>query len=104
MTRTNSFRALSLAAVLALGAPFSAFAAPANTGGAAEASEFVAAAVVPVTRGTVNVAENTGNAAQADGNALAVQVPVSQMAAGGAGTRAGNGASAGDEPGFGAQG
>jgi hypothetical protein len=95
MTRSNSFRALTLAAALALGAPLTAYAAPGNTGGAAEASDFVAAAPVAVSHGSVSVAENTGNAAQASGNALSSQVPVSAMAAGGSSdTRVGNGASA----------
>jgi hypothetical protein len=94
MNRINSFRALTLAAMLALGAPVVAFAAPSNTGGAAEASEFRIGQPVAVTHGATNLAENTGNAAQAAGNPLAAQQPVSAMAAGHGDTRVGNGASA----------
>jgi hypothetical protein len=90
MTRTNSFRALTLAAVLALGAPLTAYAAPNSVGNAAAPSESIQS--IQTTRGSVNVAENTGDAAQADGNALAAQLPVSQMAAGSTDTRVGNGA------------
>jgi hypothetical protein len=82
MTRTNSFRALTLATMLALGAPIAAFAAPANTGGAAEASEFQISRSVETTQGSVNVAQNTGNAAQANGNALAIQAPTTQYMVG----------------------
>jgi hypothetical protein len=94
MNRINSFRALTLTAVLALGAPVAAFAAPSNTGGAAEASEFRTAQPVAVTHGAMSLAENTGNAAQAAGNPLAARQPVSAMAAGHDDIRVGNGASA----------
>jgi hypothetical protein len=105
MTRTNSFRALTLAGVLALGAPLTAFAAPANKGGAAQASEFVASAPVAVTHGSVNVAGNTGNAAQASGNALAVQSPTSQYMVGDSAlSNRGNGSVTSHDFGNGAQG
>jgi hypothetical protein len=94
MTRSNSLRALTLSAILALGAPLSAFAAPGNTGGAAEASDFVASAGGAVTQGRVDVAANTGNAAQANGNALAGQAALSQRADSRHDLRTGNSASA----------
>jgi hypothetical protein len=80
MTSTNSFRALTLAAVLALGAPVAAFAAESSVGNSAIPSESIAP--LQTTRGSVNVAENTGNAAQPNGNALASQAPVAQYMAG----------------------
>jgi hypothetical protein len=105
MTRTDSFRALTLAAVLALGAPLTAHAAPANKGGAAQASEFVASAPVAVTRGSVDVAANTGDAAQADGNALASQAPVAQYMVGDSAlANRGNGSVTSHDFGNGAQG
>jgi hypothetical protein len=105
MTSANSFRALTLAAVLALGAPLTAYAAPANKGGAAQASEFVASAPVAVTRGSVNVAENTGNASQASGNALASQAPLAQYMVGDSAlSNRGNGSVTSHDFGNGAQG
>jgi hypothetical protein len=105
MTRISSFRALTLAAVLALGAPLTAYAAPANKGGAAQASEFVASTPVAVTQGSVNVAGNTGNAAQANGNALAVQSPVAQYMVGDSAlSNRGNGSVTSHDFGNGAQG
>ena len=80
MTRTNSFRALTLAAILALGTPLTAFAANTSVGNSAVPSETIQS--MAVTRGSVNVAENTGRAAQANGNPLAAQVPVAQYQAG----------------------
>jgi hypothetical protein len=101
MSSTSSFRALILTATLAMGAPALAFAAPANTGGAAEASDFQVASSIPTTRGSVSVAENTGRGAQATGNALTTETPLSQYQIGdNSADRVGNGASASD--GFGA--
>jgi hypothetical protein len=93
MIRNPAFRALMFSAALAMGAPALALAAPANTGGAAEASGTPFAQPMAVTRGSTAMAANTGNAARPDGDLLSRQ-PVSQMNAANGGTRAGNGASA----------
>ena len=82
MTRSNSIRALTLSAILALGAPLTAFAAPDNTGGAAEASEFQVARPMQTTRGSVLVAEQKGGGSQATGNPLATQVPIARYMVG----------------------
>jgi hypothetical protein len=74
MTRSNSIRALTLSAILALGAPLTAYAAENSVGNSAIPSESIAS--LQTTRGSVNVAENIGNAASANGNALATQAPV----------------------------
>jgi hypothetical protein len=92
MTSTNSFRALTLAAALALSAPVAASAAENSVGNSAVPSESIAP--LQTTRGSVNVAENTGNAVSASGNPLATRQPVSEMAAGNTDIRVGNGASA----------
>jgi hypothetical protein len=103
MTRTNSFRALTLAAVLALGAPLSAFAAESSVGNSAIPSESIAP--LQTTRGSVTVAENTGNAASANGSPLAIQAPVAQYMVGdGALSNRGNGSVTSHDFGNGAQG
>jgi hypothetical protein len=103
MTRTNSFRALTLAAVLALGTPLTAFAANNSVGNSAVPSETIQS--MAVTRGSVNVAENTGRAAQASGNPLASQAPVAQYMVGdSAMANRGNGAVDSTQFGNGAQG
>jgi hypothetical protein len=80
MTRTNSFRALTLATMLALGAPAAAFAADNSVGNSAVPSETIQS--MAVTRGSVNVAENTGNAAHPQGSPLANQAPTAQYMVG----------------------
>jgi hypothetical protein len=105
MPSTSAFRALILSASLAMGAPALAFAAPANTGNAAEASDFQIASSIPTTRGSVPVAGNTGRGAQAAGNAPATETPLSQYQIGdNSADRVGNGASASDSFGASARG
>jgi hypothetical protein len=102
MTRTNSFRALTLAAVLALGAPLSAF-AESSVGNSAVPSESIAP--LQTTRGSVTVAENTGNAASANSSPLAIQAPVAQYMVGDSAlSNRGNGSVTSHDFGNGAQG
>lgn len=109
MTRSNSLRALTLSAILALGAPALALAQPANTGAGSVPSELSLAQPMAVTRGSAivppnGVAENNSDDAQANGNPLAVQVPGTRQTSDNRSMRVGNGASASDGFGIAAQG
>jgi Spy/CpxP family protein refolding chaperone len=71
MNRTNSFRALTLAATLALSASLAACAPAANQGGGTPMAVTRGSAIVPPN----GVAENNSDDAQATGNPLTARAP-----------------------------